>query len=446
MRQLKLALVLSAMLACRGAVAQTFSAISFTGKTGAVLGSQPTASLVLSGTTLYGMTDAGGGSSNFGNVFSVGTNLTGFQNILTFTGSTGAALGAHPQGNVTLSGTTLFGMTSQGGTGSTFSYGNIFKIGVSGSGYENLLSFTNSTTSGRFPTGSLSLVGGSLYGLTPSGGSVGIGNGNFFNIGVDGSGYQNLLSFPSVANGGNTPFNSLTLSGSTFYATASSGGTSGHGAVFSIGADGSGYQTLVSFTGTTGVAPGDSPSGSLLLSGSTLYGMTRAFGAGGALNGTLFSVGTDGSSFQNLLSFTGTTGAAPGLDPSGGLILSGTTLYGMTQFGGSHHAGNIFGIGINGTGYHDLFDFTGGTDGSNPRGDLTLSGGTLFGLAIAGGASGNGTIFALAGVAATPEPGTLAIVGCGAAALLSYHWQRMRREGHGRLCQQIEANKIEKRA
>ena len=70
--------------------------------------------------------------------------------------------------------------------------------------------------------------------------------------------------------------------------------------------------------------------GSLTLSGSTLYGMTLSGGANG--NGTIFSINTDGSGFQNLFSFSGTNGD----NPHGSLTLSGSTLYGMTSAGGAN--------------------------------------------------------------------------------------------------------------
>ena len=78
------------------------------------------------------------------------------------------------------------------------------------------------------------------------------------------------------------------------------------------------------------------------------------------------------------------------------MILSGTTLYGVTVSGGANADGNIFSVGIDGTGYRDLYDFTGGTDGGFPVADLTLSGGTLFGMTNGGGTNGDGTVFALA--------------------------------------------------
>ena len=236
--------------------------------------------------------------------------------------------------------------------------------------------------------------------------------------------YQNLLSFTGTggAASGEYPLGSLTLSGTTLYGMTSQGGTSGNGNVFSVGLNGANYQNLLSFTGTGGAASGEYPQeGSLTVCGTTLYGMTAVGGAGG--DGNIFSVGTNGTNYQNLLSFTGTGGAASGLGSFGSLTLSGSTLYGMTDQGGADGHGNIFSAGIDGSDYLNLYSFTGGTDQENTWGDLTLSGGTLFGMTAGLGVFGyNGTVFALD----VPEPGTISLVAASAIGLLGYGWRRRR--------------------
>lgn len=75
----------------------------------------------------------------------------------------------------------------------------------------------------------------------------------------------------------------------------------------------------------------------MLLSGETLYGMgTNESGGGGA--GTIFQIGTDGEEFRVLHAFSG----ADGVYPYGSLIQSGSTLYGMTVVGGEFADGGIF--------------------------------------------------------------------------------------------------------
>src|SRR5439155_25192531 len=83
---------------------------------------------------------------------------------------------------------------------------------------------------------------------------------------------------------------------------------------------------LHSFAG--GAGDGAIAPGSLTASGSTLYGMTQA---GGSIDfGTAFRINTDGTGFGLLHAFV--SGASDGRNPNGSLIQSGPTLYGMTQF------------------------------------------------------------------------------------------------------------------
>ena len=323
---------------------------------------------------------------------------------------------------MTVGGTTLYGMTSQGGTQG---FGNLFSVGTDGTNYQNLVSFTGSggTASGKaYPyTSNLTLAGSTLCGMTELGGANSLGN--IFSVGTDGISYRNLVSF--TGNGGTAigalPLGSLTVGGTTLYGLTNSGGSNGDGSIFRVGTDGTSFQSLVSFPGGTQSALGETPYGSLTLGGTTLYGMTT--------NGNnIFSVGVNGTNYHSLLTFTGTGGTASGNSPHGSLILSGTTLYGMTPDGGVHGHGNIFSVGINGTGYQDLYDFGGGADGARPFGDLTLSGGTLFGMTALGGnlplngGFGDGTVFALV----VPEPCALALAGAAAAVLVANRWRKRR--------------------
>jgi uncharacterized repeat protein (TIGR03803 family) len=269
--------------------------------------------------------------------------------------------------------------------------------------------------------------------MTEEGGNLGYGN--LFSVGTGGTNYKSLVSFTGT--GGNypgwVPCGDLTLSGTTFYGMTSIGGVNGNGNIFSVGTDGTSYHSLVSFNWANGAYP----QGSLTLGGTTLYGMTEE---GGNLGyGNLFSVGTGGTNYKSLVSFTGTSGSAIGQSPNGGLTLSGTTLYGMTEEGGAAGQGNIFSVGIDGSEYQNRYSFSGGTDGGMPFGDFTLSGGTLFGTGSIGGTNGDGTVFALTLPATpTPEPGTLALVAAAAVALVSYCWRVMR----GRLARGGEARRL----
>src|SRR5450432_1264816 len=199
--------------------------------------------------------------------------------------------------------------------------------------------------------------------------------------------FTNLHSFISSSDGGN-PYGALVLSDGKLYGTANSGGSAGNGAVFAVNTDGTGYTNLHSFA----IGDGINPYGGLILSGNTLYGMANQGGSHSI--GTVFAINTDGTGFTNLHSFAS---SSDGANPYGGLILSGSTLFGTASGGGSHSAGTVFAINIDGTGFTNLYNFTDGSDGANPYCGLVLSDNTLYGT-TAGSGSGiapNGTVFAL---------------------------------------------------
>ena len=245
-------------------------------------GAYPKADLLLSGTTLYGTTD-GGGSSDNGTVFSVNTNGSGYTVLKSFTGS--ATDGSRPFAGLVLSGTTLYGTTMAGGLTNAFwssGMGTVFKVNTDGSGYAVLKLFSGDND-GAGPYAPLALSGTTLYGTTRCG-SASNGptpyGGTVFKLNTDGSGYTMLMMFPH-----DQPVAGLVLSGTTLYGAAETGGASWCGTVFQINTDGSGYTVLKSFTGSDG----NYPSAELVLSGTTLYG--TAFGGGGYPNyGVVFSL------------------------------------------------------------------------------------------------------------------------------------------------------------
>ena len=144
------------------------------------------------------------------------------------------------------------------------------------------------------------------------------------------------------------------------------------------------YRVLKSFNGSDG----QNPWSDMVLAGSTLYGTTVAGGMSGC--GLVFRMNADGSGFAVLKSFTG---GSDGAGPYGGLVLSGSTLYGTTSRGGSMNAGVVFKVNTDGSAFAALKNFAGGSDGANPHGRLVLSGGTLYGTTQWGGISDGGVVF-----------------------------------------------------
>ena len=207
-------------------------------------------------------------------------------------------------------------------------------------------------------------------------------------------GFTNLYSFTNGTDGAG-PAGVLFLSGHQLYGTTS-GGNSGGGSVFAVNINGTGFTNLHTFTANSGYpsytnSDGDSPEAGLVLSGQTLYGTASQGGINGA--GTVFAVNTNGMGFTNLYVFTAPTNStnSDGANPRGGLILSGSTLYG-TAYNGGLSSGTIFALGTNGQGFTNLHSFTlanlspyTNSDGAHPEAGLILSANTLYGTATGGG-------------------------------------------------------------
>jgi len=96
--------------------------------------------------------------------------------------------------------------------------------------------------------------------------------------------------------------------------------------------------------------------------------------------------------FTNLHNFTL---VSDGGYPYAGLIISGNTLYGTAVSGGSSDDGTVFKINTDGSGFTNLHNFSLVSDGANPYAGLIISGNILYGPAAYGGSSGAGTVFAL---------------------------------------------------
>jgi uncharacterized repeat protein (TIGR03803 family) len=209
---------------------------------------------------------------------------------------------------------------------------------------------------------------------------------------------------------GADPLGSLAFSGSTFYGTASEGGTNGKGTVFSLNSDGGGFTVLHTFTDTAfpsgANTDGAYPSAGMVLSGNTLYGTASKGGTNGS--GTVFSINTNGSNFNVLHTFAPSAldlsedilTNADGIYPQATLLLSGGVLYGTAEYGGTNGEGAVFSLGTNGTNFNVLCafpcnEFNDNTNGADPAAGLALVGDTLYGTASDGGTNGAGTVFAI---------------------------------------------------
>jgi uncharacterized repeat protein (TIGR03803 family) len=150
----------------------------------------------------------------------------------------------------------------------------------------------------------------------------------------------------------------------------------------------------------TGGADGGDPIGGVVQDASgTFYGETSVGGgvactskagqpSGGC--GTVYSFNSK-TGVKVLASFSGPNGAY-GLNT---LTLSGSTLYGNTLNGGANDDGVVFSVKTDGTSFTILHQFS-GTDGQSPGGIIRMgSGGILYGIAEFGGAHNYGVLFSI---------------------------------------------------
>ncbi len=247
----------------------------------------------------------------------------------------------------------------------------------------------------------LARAGNTVYGTTYFGGNA--GNGTIFSVTTVGSSvlFSNLHSFtatngPNAINtDGANPIAGLLLSGNTLYGTAQTGGTGGSGTVFKINTDGTQFATLYNFSLNSGnpfYANGDGafPAAGLVLSGNTLYGATQNGGSGGV--GTIFSISTTTSNFSLIHSFAATSGTpnytnSDGAYPGGTLILLGGTLYGTTESAGPLGNGTVFKINTDTTGFSNMHSFTFTSSAypyTNSDGAVPLSGMVVSGPTLYG--------------------------------------------------------------
>ncbi len=175
--------------------------------------------LLLDGSTLYGTTSSD-------TVFKVNTDGSDFTTLCTVPRG-GSSYGESLQGHLALVGSTLYGTSRYGGTGK----GSLYRVNTDGTGYEVIHEFSG--TDGEMPSFGLVLAGDMLYGTTRDGGSD--NRGTIFKIGLDGSTFQVVYSFSDGPTDGKGPYSTLTVVGSTIYGMTRAGPTNDYfGTIFAL--------------------------------------------------------------------------------------------------------------------------------------------------------------------------------------------------------------------
>ena len=160
-----------------------------------------------------------------------------------------------------------------------------------------LYSFAGGNNDGAFPLDSLTLSGSTLFGMTGGGGpptfAFNEGGGTIYQYDLNASKETMLYAFKGSTSDGGDPISSLTQSGNALYGSTNQGGAvpgggSGAGTIVQYDIATHSESVLHSFSGGTG--DGSLPTGPLTPANSVLFGTTTADGAG--LSGTIYSYNT----------------------------------------------------------------------------------------------------------------------------------------------------------
>lgn len=320
--------------------------------------------LALSGNTLYGMTTYGG-ISNCGTIFRIKTSGRDFKVLHAFKGDDGASprAGLESSGQV-LYGTTASGGSAGEGTvfkintdGSDFSVLHSFAVAHE----SNPLDWGYTNRDGRAPFSGLVLSRNVLYGTTYSGGKE--GSGTIFRLNTDGSNFSVLHHFARGVLGkhprwftnadGACPQSAVVFVDNTLYGMTCDGGANGQGTLFKVGVDGTDFVVLKTFpsNGLDDSSGGTSP-GPIVCMDGTLYGIPS--GELCRTWGPMFKMNLGGSGFAKLPIFTN----SPSMGPVTGLVPTNGTFYGATMFGGDKGGGVLFKVNTDGASIKVIHEFS----------------------------------------------------------------------------------------
>ncbi|MBV9991275.1 MAG: hypothetical protein JOZ72_08265 [Alphaproteobacteria bacterium] len=329
--------------------------------------------------TLYGAVSFGG-AHGLGQLYSFDRD----GNYTVLHDFAGKGDGAYPNGGLIADADgNLYGVTQRGG--GAFNMGEVFKRAPDGT--MTVLHAFKGGSEGMYPIGRLLRdKHGNLYGTTYTS-YIGGPFGTVYKIAPDGT-FSVLHAFHGNDGDGVSPVGGLAMDRSgNLYGLTVHGGASDYGALYKI--DTSGRESVLASFAYADSFPSDAP---VVDDAGNVYGVTN----NGV--GTVFKVTPDGIR-STLHTFDPNK---DGQKPVGTPMLdTAGNLYG-TAIGGGHHCeqqgfgcGTVYKLAPDGK-MTVLHYFDGGNDGYVPYGGLAMNNhGTLFGVTKAGGASSDGTIFAI---------------------------------------------------
>lgn len=371
-------------LATDGSAFEIIHHFRFSGSPG-LDGAYPIGALVSDGNgALLGTTQAGG-LHNGGTIYRIGGDGTSYSIIHEFYGFDRGA--TEPLG-MFLSDADLFVTAAYGCIAHFPGHGGVVRLNADGSGYFPITAFR--PLSGEAPPGD-GLVrdeAGNLYGTLRNGGLDEVGS--FFTMRSDGTGYQTLHSFSGIDGDGRIPTGKLLLGVDGFlYGTTSddpSTGGTGRGTIYRLAKDGTFYEVIHRF----GIGDDTAHSPQLLNEppDGYLYG---AAGGGTGGQGILFRLRIEGSAYEEILDYGALPASTP--NPAGGQIADGDALYGTAPIYPGASNFNLFRLSHDGAHFEIVGELSGLSPG-RPNGELIDDGaGTLFGLAVGGVTPADGAVY-----------------------------------------------------
>jgi uncharacterized repeat protein (TIGR03803 family) len=240
-------------------------------------GKQPMGGLALLNGILYGTTSEGGAYYGSGTVFSITTD--GVEHVIySFDGAHGGG-GFSPRAGLTAVKGLLYGTTFESGDAC---YGTAFSMTTSGN-ERDLHNFCG-YGDGEGPAAKLIAVKNTLYGTTFDGGAGQYDSGTVFSLTLHGK--ERVLHSFGKGNDGKYPESSLVAVDGTLFGVTPEGGTNNEGIVFSLTQ--SGTERILHHFGPR--PDGDGPGAGLLYLNGILYG--TAGGGGKSLygGGTVFKI------------------------------------------------------------------------------------------------------------------------------------------------------------
>ena len=300
----------------------------------------------------------------------------------------------YPNGKLKHYGDALYGVTLSDGPCDGYECGAIYRYVVPRGQLEPLHIFTGSPD-GSYPGAGLRQVGEAFYGTTLYGGQSGANRGGtIYRFDPTTHAETVLYSFPYDFAGSVYYYpNELIASGASLFGTMQTGlDNKGEteGALFQFDLTSGDLEVLHEFDTKFGSKDGQRPTGSPIVFGQSLFGLTQLGGTAGL--GTIYKFDTVTGREKIVHSFADVQGN--GNQPADHMVKQDGLFYGVTNYGGANEGGTFFSFEPRTQAFKVLYEFgQSAGDGTLPQFAPVYSNGVFYGTTRQGGTSNDGTVY-----------------------------------------------------